>query len=55
MDRESRLLLAVGEKVREGWSGRLELADTAFYIQTGEQQDPTAQQRELYPVPYDKA
>lgn len=40
-DRESRLLLAgVRRPERDEW--RLELADTTFYIQTDEQQDPTA-------------
>ena len=33
IDTESRLVFAAGEKVREGWSGRLELAETTFYIQ----------------------
>lgn len=40
--RKQAAACCVGEKVREGWSGRLELADTTFYIQTDEQQDPTA-------------
>ena len=35
MDIENRLVVAKGEGVGEGWSGRLRSADVSFYIQNG--------------------
>ena len=46
-DIEKRLVGAKAGQVGEGWTGSLGVADTNYYIERMDRQDPTVQHREL--------